>query len=201
MNQKGFTLVELSIVLVVIGLLISISSVAGNIQRNAEYTKIQSRFVMPWAQTYKIYFDYVGLVPGDITPATGKINQGNGDICDADLRKFFNDAGIELPTGRGASREDKAVFNALDNNPRQIAVCLSHVQQWRIQGSEIAVNAIRINGLTPDLATKLDTAIDGLSNASDGMFRVITGANADADWPVANDTNLQSVDAYYRMPF
>lgn len=65
---------------------------------------------MPWAQTYKIYFDYVGLVPGDITPATGKINQGNGDICDADLRKFFNDAGIELPTGRGASREDKAVF-------------------------------------------------------------------------------------------
>ena len=64
-KSAGFTLVELSIVLAVIGLIIGAMAIGKDVQRNAEYTKVKNKFVDQWEQAYNQYYQRNGVVPGD----------------------------------------------------------------------------------------------------------------------------------------
>ncbi|MDX1351752.1 MAG: prepilin-type N-terminal cleavage/methylation domain-containing protein [Thiomicrorhabdus sp.] len=65
LNQKGFTLVEMSIVLVIIGLILGAVSIGKDLQRDAEYSKIKQKFVDGWVQSYNLYYKRTGVVLGD----------------------------------------------------------------------------------------------------------------------------------------
>lgn len=64
-HQQGFTLVEMSIVLVIIGLILGAVSIGKDLQRDAEYSKIKQKFVDQWAQAYNTYYQRTGVVLGD----------------------------------------------------------------------------------------------------------------------------------------
>lgn len=68
-SQKGFTLVELSIVLAVIGLIIGAIAVAKDVQRNAEYTKVSNKFLTQWKMAYDQHYQRTGTVVGDCQQA------------------------------------------------------------------------------------------------------------------------------------
>jgi prepilin-type N-terminal cleavage/methylation domain-containing protein len=61
----GFTLVEMSVVLVIIGLILGAVSIGKDIQRNAEYARIKQKFVDQWAVAYNTYVQRTGFPPGD----------------------------------------------------------------------------------------------------------------------------------------
>ena len=63
--QKGFTLVEMAIVLAVIGLIIGAIAIGKDVQRNAEYTQIKNKFIDQWEQAYNAYYQRTGVVLGD----------------------------------------------------------------------------------------------------------------------------------------
>ncbi|MDT8406978.1 MAG: prepilin-type N-terminal cleavage/methylation domain-containing protein [Methylococcales bacterium] len=63
--NQGFTLVEMAIVLVVIGLILGAVSIGKDMQRNAEYTKIKQKFIDQWASAYGAYYMRAGVVLGD----------------------------------------------------------------------------------------------------------------------------------------
>lgn len=63
--QGGFTLVELSVVLAVIGLIIGAMAIGKDVQRNAEYTKVKNKFIDQWEQSYNQYYQRTGVVVGD----------------------------------------------------------------------------------------------------------------------------------------
>ncbi len=67
--QKGFTLIELSIVLAIIGLIIGAIAVAKDVQRNAEYTKVSNKFLTQWKMAYDQYYQRTGTVVGDCQQA------------------------------------------------------------------------------------------------------------------------------------
>lgn len=75
-RQKGFTLVELAVVLAVIGLIIGAVAIGKDVQRNAEYTKIKNKFIDQWEQTYNQYYQRTGVVLGD--DQTAPQNMVNG---------------------------------------------------------------------------------------------------------------------------
>ncbi|RXF00636.1 type II secretion system protein [Pseudoalteromonas sp. PS5] len=81
-RQQGFTLVEMSLVLVVIGLILGALSVGKDMQRNAEYKKIKQKFVDQWVQAYNQYYDRMGVVVGDRpktpTLAVNAVNVSDG---------------------------------------------------------------------------------------------------------------------------
>ena len=64
-KQAGFTLVEMSVVLLVIGLILGAVSIGKDLQRDAEYIKIKQKFIDPWAAAYNSYFMRAGVVLGD----------------------------------------------------------------------------------------------------------------------------------------
>ena len=64
-SQSGFTLIEMALVLVIIGLILGAVSIGKDLQRTAEYKKVKQKFVDQWAQSYNLYYVRAGVVLGD----------------------------------------------------------------------------------------------------------------------------------------
>jgi prepilin-type N-terminal cleavage/methylation domain-containing protein len=64
-QASGFTLIEMSIVLVIIGLIVAAVSIGINLQRSAEHTLIKQKFVDQWVVAYNEYYKRTGTVIGD----------------------------------------------------------------------------------------------------------------------------------------
>ncbi len=64
-RQGGFTLVEMAVVLVIIGVILGAVMIGRDAQRNAEYLRIRQTFVNQWAVAYNSYVQRMGVPPGD----------------------------------------------------------------------------------------------------------------------------------------
>ncbi len=221
-HQGGFTLVEMAVVLVIIGVILGAVMIGRDAQRNAEYLRIRQTFVNQWAVAYNSYVQRMGVPIGDNLSAprlmvNGEDYEGDlgGDlsgvtepdaICEkglgpgmerekvrTDLRALMLSAGIELPAGRGQGMEDRYVYLDTNGNPQELQVCF----QWNRPGTKSGPgNVMVITGLTPDLARSLASAIKGNASASGGNFRqegVEAGADEDAvPWTIDNTQNFQT---------
>ena len=208
-SQSGYTLIEIAVVLGVIGLIVGGVSIGKEVIREAEYTRIQNKFVMPWKTAYDLYAQRTGTVLGDsqIAPTmmvngfeaqpigaagdrpgiassftnTGlRICQGQGyeanSVGQGDppgmalqkLHDLFDRAGVRMPPGRAEGMEDRYVYQDSNGNPVELQICFQWNPDKQTSG---AGNVMVIRGLTPDLARKLDQAIDGKADALEGRFR------------------------------
>lgn len=181
--SEGFTLLEITVVLLVIGLVIGAISIGRDVHRSAVNQRIASEFVQGWLSAYESYRLVVGVVPGDDPAApTGAVN-GTADapLCGADLRNAMLARGIEMPAGRAEGANDTYVY--LDSNglPQQLAVCFVQIP-WAEPGATggsvrvLPRNVMRLAGLTPSLATALDHFIDGRVDARFGSLRELSAA-------------------------
>jgi prepilin-type N-terminal cleavage/methylation domain-containing protein len=59
-RQSGFTLLELTSVLIIIGLIVSAISIGKDLQRTAEFHKIKQKFIDQWAEAYNQYYMRTG---------------------------------------------------------------------------------------------------------------------------------------------
>lgn len=96
LRQKGFTLVELAVVLAVIGLIIGAVAIGKDVQRNAEYTKVKNKFIDQWEQAYNQYYQRAGVVLGDNQTAPQNMVNGEQHVT-AGLRSGRNMTTVTPP--------------------------------------------------------------------------------------------------------
>lgn len=82
-RQGGFTLVEMAVVLVIIGVILGAVMIGRDAQRNAEYLRIRQTFVNQWAVAYNSYVQRTGVPPGDDMAAPRLMVNGTGQVVPA----------------------------------------------------------------------------------------------------------------------
>ncbi len=195
-RQCGFSLLELSVVLVVIGLLIGAVAVGRDLQRSAANQRLSTDFIQGWQLAYEAFFNGVGRPPGDNALApTGRVNASGVALCGADMINAFLAAGVRVPTGRTEGQQDRYVYLDSNGNPQEVQVCFQSAQ-WSEPGAAVGTyvalprNVMVIRNVTYSLAGALDQQIDGRSDARFGSLRAttlaadVTANNPGQIWPI-----------------
>lgn len=179
-RQAGFSLLELSVVLVIIALVLGAVSVGRDVYRSAQAERIGSEFVQGWLIAYERYVAQVGAVPGDnLAAPTGLVGGAvNTPLCGQALRDAMLARGVTLPQGRAEGMEDRYVFQDSRGNPQQLQVCFMAVADWAepAPGNSYQTrtrNVMRLSGMTPELAGLLDTRLDSRIDARFGRLREV----------------------------
>ena len=198
-RQSGFTLVEMAVVLVIIGVILGAVMIGRDAQRNAEYLRIRQTFVNQWAVAYNSYVQRTGVPPGDDVGAprlmvTGAaiLNPPGGDLSAFVGPGALCGANASPGLAAGAPAQNSTMRNVfltvgielpsgrgLNMEDRYVYLDTNGIPQelqvcfqWNAPGTlSGAGNVMVISGLTPDLAQSLDAAIDGQGAANRGSFR------------------------------
>ena len=179
-RARGFTLMEMAVVLVIIAILIGGVTVGRDVYRSAVAERIGSQFIQGWMLAYDRYVAQGGTVPGDApgnptgrVTATGTSNA----LCDNDLRGAMIKSGITLPEGRAEGLETHYVYQDSAGLPQDLEICFMTVGDWAEPSDGNGNykthprNVMRLTGLTPELAQQLDLRIDGQVDARFGLVR------------------------------
>lgn len=106
-SQRGFTLIEMAVVIVIIGVILSAVSVGRDLRRDAEMQQIFNTFVGEWKQAYDQYYQRTGVVLGDNQVAPTAMVDGqsarlpNNDGSVAGLPENYLDTGNRICDGQG----------------------------------------------------------------------------------------------------
>lgn len=205
-HVHGFTIIEMSVVLVVIALILGAVSVGRDVYRGAVAERIGSEFVQGWMIAYDRYVQQVGAVPLDnLADPTGRIRRTfDSELCRNDLRDEMLRRGVSLPQGRAEGMESRYVYQDSRGNPQELEVCFINLDNWAepAPGTDYigrSRNVMRLSGLTPELANQLDTRIDGRIDARFGRMREInrhSDTSAIGSPPSANPWTLSDIDNY-----
>ena len=196
-RQRGFTLLELGITLLVIGLLLGAVAVGRDLQRAAANQRLSTDFVQGWQLAYETYLNGVGRPPGDsATNPTGEVNgtAPRTELCGSTMINAFLAAGIRLPEGRTEGQPDRYVYLDSNGNPQEVQVCFQNVT-WAEAGASVGTyvqrprNVMVLKSVTYSLASMLDQQIDGRSDARFGRLRdaLYAGSNTEVNgqiWPI-----------------
>ena len=210
-DNRGFTLVEMAVVLIIIGVIIGAIIKGKSLVRGAEQKKIYTKFINEWRVNYLNFYDRTGKVLGDTwdaslaTPAAGQdgqadtaagaagapTNDGRDDLFDGPAAGSaymgLTSLGLEAPTTNTSNNwQYKYVDSDGNAHFMDIAFVWDGVNNY---------NYMMINNVPAELAIALDTMIDGSANGATGDF--VYGAGA--AWPTTATTEAD--DIRWKMQF
>ncbi|MPQ76782.1 prepilin-type N-terminal cleavage/methylation domain-containing protein [Hydrogenovibrio sp. JE_KL2] len=171
-SQKGFTLVEIAIVLVIIGLLLGGVLKGQELIQNARIKATQSE-VQQWGAAVASYQErHENRLPGDDNTATTNAGNGNGQITGGERTVVFqhlaldglikgNYTGTNYPSNKWGG--EVQILTNTPNGVFALAVCYT--------------------GLDQETATELDTKMDDGNGATGDVRR-----NNSAAYTATNNT-------------
>ncbi len=200
-RATGFTIVEMSVVLVIIALIVGAAAVGRDLYRSAQAERLSADFVQAWLLAYEQFVAGTGTVPGDdFDNPTGLVEGTLGTfLCGVDLQNAMLAAGVSLPGGRGEGLADRYVYQDQRGLPHELEVCVGSApwsEPFGSVGNYAARprNVMRFEGLTPSLATLIDAKIDGRVDARHGRFR--EAGLQDDTTPLGVPWSLQDDDTF-----
>ena len=184
-RQSGFTLVELSVVLAVIGLIIGAMAIGKDVQRNAEYTKVKNKFVDQWEQAYNQHYQRTGVVVGDSQTAPRLMVNGAAYAVTSPAPLSGGDmTGITPPArvcdkaeGAGMSTTGRPVASSFDLRD-QMARAGVRMPPGRAEGYEDRYVYLDSNGNPQEVQVCFQWNAPGVAESS-GNVMIISGLTPD----------------------
>ncbi len=197
-GEKGFTLIEMAIVLVIIGLILGAVLKGKDLIETAKINKIYVQYVQGWELSVDNYLDRTGAVLGDGTANGGTVNPANGSFDNVNLgttttvENRLKEVGLDAPiTNTG----NPGTYSIDGKYSRQTVTAYLYYLYSSVDKQYN--NTLYITNMPTDVAIALDTIIDGTANDRKGLFRRYPDStNQNGIWPDASGTT-KTVNVMY----
>lgn len=197
-NSKGFTLIVMAIVLIIIGIIIGAVVKGKDLASSAEQKRLYSKFLNSWEVAYNAYYDRTGRILGDT--ATND-NSGTRDghcsnPSDANLNGQLTMVGLEPPSAGPTGSIISRTYADSQGRPNTITVTFRYDAA---QG-----NFIRMDVAPNEVGMAWDRIIDGEMDGTTGDFLYIpntTAMGTENDWPSAVDAPVPTSCAILKLSF
>ncbi len=204
-DERGFTLVEMAIVLVIIGLILGAVVKGRDVIHSARQKKFYTSFLKPWELAVIAYYDRTGNILGDGTVNGGRFASVNGlfDSLAPSVSNFnkingtLKKVGIS-PVQSNGPRNYYYSYTGTYSGTRQIIMDFHPFHDGTSSG--VVGNYFRFIDLPTDLAIAMDAVIDGQKDGTAGRWRYYENSSGIAggrDWPDASTTPV--VHTAYRL--
>lgn len=189
-DDRGFTLIEMAIVLIIIGIIIGAVVKGKDIVRSAEQKKLYSEFIREWQIAFNNYYDRTGWILTDSNdPNNAGIRNGRcGDnVTDVNADLQLQAVGL-TPPSKGSTGSSMARTYTDSGG-------IQHTLLIRFDWKAAQGNFIRITDMPNDLGIAIDRIVDGSADGTVGDVLYTSnhgpGAIATGAWPSAT----QAIDA------
>ncbi len=204
-NNKGFTLIEIAIVLIIIGIIIGAVVKGKDLIRGAEQKRLYSKFVSSWQIAYNTYYDRTGWILGDDVDASNTARNGHcgnpdgtpagcGNLL-AQLRAVGLEPPAQGPTGSACIR----TYTDSQGNSYDLNIVFDH---RAATGNYIRISGA--NGIPTELGMAWDRIIDDIRDGTAGDLLYTAnhvGALTFALWPDATAVPVAASAAILRLSF
>ncbi len=199
-NSKGFTLIEIAIVLILIGIIIGAVIKGKDLIRSGEQKKIYTKYINAWRMSYASFYDRTGKRLGDFRNSAGLGQDGQcdtnhdgteavtvtergylitGDPGATPAYRGLDDLGLEPPVTNVSGIPYQYTYTDTDG--------AAHIMEISFRNDPTGnYNYMEIIRMPVELCMALDTMIDGEADGTQGDFRgdsntgtAWTGAPAD----------------------
>ena len=198
MRRTGFSLVEISIVLIIIGIILSSVMKGRDLLRSSKIKEFSQTFVAEWEIVADSYFNRMG---NNLTDSTinGGVNADIDGFMDGDINTslFYSNidtnltaSGIDICKSIKADIQDGTSFCSSGYNPfkRSIAgeftgtkIVIVTFTNYIIDGKK--QNILLFNNIPGDVAQAIDTRRDGIPNGKAGNIFALDSEYAAGSTP------------------
>lgn len=195
-NEKGFTLIELAIVLVIIGMIVGAIMKGKDVMRSAQTKQFYQSFLGKWVTMADNYYDKTGVNLADGTSNGGtsatttpdgfmdgtNVNTNKALIRDAlikaginpcDVIKSGNLNDLTICPSTGVDIAQGAVDSEIYGKVSNIIIQLYALQLPKmgtaLTGTQLKNIVVAVN-VPLDIAQAMDTLVDGISKGEAGRF-------------------------------
>lgn len=131
---RGFSLLEMAMVLVIVGVVMGAVTVGSDVLRQAKGQQAYSVFVAGWRDTFAEFARVSGGVPRDSNPPSSLINGAllpfpilpgtrPNALCGNQLTNEMLRLSIRIPQGRGLAQETTYLYQDSNGAPHVLTVC------------------------------------------------------------------------------
>ena len=198
MRKSGFSLVEISIVLIIIGIILSSVMKGRDLYRSSKIKEFSQTFVYEWEIVSDSYFNRMGSILTDSTINGGADSTIDG-FMDGDVnttQKYSNidtnltAAGIDICKSIKADIKDGTTFCSSGYNPfkRTITGEFTGNQIVSVTFTNYIIdgkkqNILLFNNIPGDVAQAIDTKRDGIPNGLSGDIFALDSENVAGSSP------------------
>ena len=191
-KNEGFTLIEIAIVLIIIGLILGAITKGRDLMRSGEQKKVYTKFLNEWRTAYLNFYDRTGKILGDTWNGTAQGQDGLADTSAGTATTPTDDGRADLTDGDDDGTVNYYGLQDLGLNAPTTNTNNNYEYRYKDQtGADHTLkiafansgtsNYMSIEDIPFELKLAVDTIIDGEVSASSGYFTysdVTTDTNA-----------------------